>query len=188
MAAYGFTTPRCDRRRYSCEAARLLCRSDAAQLKCNHALKQYDRIDVSELLRLHECWVWRDYGRRIQQRRHQNQTYETEICICRQVATLVQPRLRRKKAGIAAGVRASVSIHLVFTPRSTNAPASQAHCIGAQLRVAQSIATTARPAIRQKRPAKSSGHHKGRRLLDQQQRRAQRKQRCSTPSHRNRRD
>ena len=35
MAAYmDFTTPRCDRRRYSCEAARLLSRSAAAQLKC----------------------------------------------------------------------------------------------------------------------------------------------------------
>ena len=42
-------------------------------------------------------------GRRIQQRRHQNQFTNRGFLSVNQLAALVQPRLGRKKAGIAAG-------------------------------------------------------------------------------------
>ena len=81
-----------------------------------------------------------------------------------------------KIAGNSSSSGSSASLNASFHAARPKTRLHRAHLHARKARTAaKSIATTARPAIRQKRPAKSSGHHKGRRLLDQQQRRAQRK-------------
>ena len=102
------------------------------------------------------------------------------------VATLVQPRLWRKKAGNCSWhFRASVSIHLSFhAAASPNSLASRAHFIAPTPSIAKSTATQRPQRFGRKSHRKSSAYAKGPRLLDQQRR----TQRCSTPSRRNRRD
>ena len=76
-------TPRCDRRRCGCcEIGTAGCCSVALPYSSNvitHAQRTAARrqIYVSELVRQHECWLRRDYGRRIQAAASLISIYET---------------------------------------------------------------------------------------------------------------
>ena len=147
------------------------------------------QLDALEQFRQHECRLRRDCGVESNTCASLISIYEIGDCY-ESISCSTRATTNDSKKGWNRSRQFElVCLSLKFSRRASPNTLHRARIANlAQHRTAKSIATTARPSIRQKRPRKSSGHHKGRRLLDQQQRRAQGKQRCSTPYHRSRRD
>ena len=157
----GFTTPRCDRRRYSCEAARLLCRSAAAQLKCIAPRAMYSCQATNRTLRELDstnAGLRRDCGVESNTRASLISIYEIGDCyVSTSCNTRATTNDSKKGWNRSWRFRASVSIHILGHAANRKTRRHRAHLHPRKARTAAKVPYTQRDQqFGKKSPQKAS--------------------------------